>query len=323
MSAQQEKTIQIDREFFKLSGSTKKSGGRKQTRKAASSPQDDAAKQRRKELIRSIKKARNTNPSPAAPALTALGDAMAFFAGEQEAAKKRGFRTRGRQRAAVTSDVPVVGLGEMPTALKEGSTPAVVQPTTTHASRGTEPAYGCLKNGKKPTYRQWRTRRQGVKTAPANVQAAVSPSVVHVPSATPPPPVVIENPPTMPAEFKPRKEKLEAVRQKSRTRCAKAKQVPMKVGRRTRKIGMHGDRLIIATPSKAERDTFQKSLAEIKATPMAEVNKHLIASGLSTYGGSAPDDIKRRIFEDGWLAGGAKTIDCDIAVNNVLSMEAT
>ena len=86
---------------------------------------------------------------------------------------------------------------------------------------------------------------------------------------------------------------------------------------------MHGDRLIVATPSKQEREAFQKSLIEIRSTPMADINKQLIANGLATYGGSAPDDVKRKIFEDGWLAGGARAIDCDIAVDNVLSMEAT
>ena len=314
MSAPHEKTIQINREFFKLSGSSKK-GGRKQTRKATSTPQDSAANERRKELIRSIKKARSSKPSPStsAPALTALGDAMAFFAGEQDAAKKRGFRTRERQSPNTIDAVPMVGLGEMPSALRPHTSVASSAP----AAKGAEPGYGCLKNGKKPTYRQWRTRRHNVEASDVSVNT--------LPSApqSAPQSVVIENPPKIPIEFKPRKEKLEAVRQKSRTRCAKARHVPMKVGRRTRKIGMHGDRLIIATPSKVERDTFQKALTEIKATPIAEINKRLIASGLATYGGSAPDDIKRRMFEDGWMAGGARALDSDIAVNNVLSMEAT
>jgi len=313
MSAPHEKTIQINREFFKLSGSNKKSG-KKQTRKATSAPKDNAINERRKELIRSIKKARSSKPSPStsAPALTALGDAMAFFTDEKEAAKKRGFRTRERQSTAMTSAVPMVGLGEMPVALRHDESVA----SSALDTKGVEPGYGCLKNGKKPTYRQWRTRRQSVKTSDG-------PAVSVNTTQSVPQSVVIENTPKIPIEFRPRKEKLEAVRQKSRTRCAKARYAPMKVGRRTRKIGMHGDRIIIATPSKVERDAFQKALTEIKATPISEINKHLIGSGLTTYGGSAPDDVKRKIFEDGWMAGGARALDSDIAVNNVLSMEAT
>ena len=314
MSASHEKTIQINREFFKLSGG-KKSNGRRQTRKATSPTKDPAAAERRKELIRSIKKARTSKPSASAPALTALGDAMAFFAGEQEAAKKRGFRGKERTSKVATDKAPVVGLGEMPVALRQS---AVVpqQGVAIPPTIGTEPGYGCLKNGKKPTYRQWRrTRRQGVDLSKSADKPQVVPQVV--------PPVVIENPPKMPVAFQPRKEKLDAIRQKSRTRCAKARQTPTRALRRTRKIGMHGDRLIVATPSKQERDAFQKSLIEIRSTPMADINKQLIASGLATYGGSAPDDVKRKIFEDGWLAGGARAIDCDIAVDNVLSMGAT
>jgi len=310
MSASHEKTIQINREFFKMSGTGKKTAGRNQTRKVANASKNNTANDRRTELIRSIKKARSSKPSTTAPALTALGDAISFFNSEQKTARKRGFRGREQKNT-------VVGLGEMPVTLREG-----VQQSTLISSpvlKGTEPRYGCLKNGKKPTYRQWRTRRQGVnlesKVIPP-VTTSLPQTVIQNES------VVIQDPPKISTSFKPRKEKLDAVRQKSRTHYAKARTIPIKHIRRTRKIGVHGDNLIIATPSSAERDAFKKAFTEIKGTPIADVNKHLIANGLTTYGGSAPDDVKRQIFEDGWMAGGAKAIDSDIAVNNVLSMGA-
>ena len=317
MSASHEKTIQINREFFKPLGG-KRTSGRRQTRKVTTSPKDDASTERRKELIRSIKKARSSKPSTSAPALTALGDAMSFFAGEQEAAKKRGFRVKERTSRVVVNEPPVVGLGEMPIALRQGEAVSQ-QMVTTSSTKSTEPGYGCLKNGKKPTYRQWRrTRRQGIDQSKSVEETLAVPASASASAA-----VVVENPPKIPLVFKPRKEKLDAIRQKSRTRCAKVRQIPTKSLRRTRKIGMHGDRIIVATPSRQERDVFQNSLIEIRATPIADINKKLIGSGLATYGGSAPDDVKRRMFEDGWLAGGARAIDCDIAVNNVLSMEVT
>ena len=340
-----DKTIKINREFFSFSSGSKK-GGRRQTRKVArptlvAETNDTKAKELKKRLLSSISASRKAGTARNAIKTpdTALGTAMSFFE-RASSERKRGFRQQQRQKSVITKPVqtqpppvidarvppPVIDAREPPPVIDAREPPPVIAIETDQTSqvrsdnrmttsnqkpRRTNPPdisrqivpppYGCLKGGDKPTYRQWR-RSVGEHSGQKKQVVAV------------------HNPPQVSPATDVRREKLLAARTRARATLASRRVKPLP-GKRTRKVGIINGKIHVVVPSRKERESIEKESLMIKDVPMADVNRELISSGLVNYGTSAPDAVKRRMYEDGLSAGGAKAVNTPVAVSNLLSME--
>lgn len=319
-----EKTIKINREFFSFPGGSKK-GGRRQTRKVTrptlvAETNDTKAKELKKRLLSSISASRKAGAAKTPD--TALGSAMSFFE-RASSERKRGFRRRQQQNEAAQPilmtpasaaiiqprvAVPIVEVetvqnSPIPHIRSENRsippTPDMppVDPVKTSSPR-VSPPYGCLKGGDKPTYRKWRRSEHSEK----------NPQVVAV-----------HNPPQVSPATNVRRDKLLAARNRARSTLASRRVKPLP-GKRTRKVGIINGKIHVVVPSRKERETIQKEALMVKDIPMIDVNRELISSGLVNYGTTAPDAIKRRMYEDGLSAGGAKAVNTSTAVSNLLSM---
>ena len=325
-----EKTIKINREFFSFPGGSKK-GGRRQTRKVTrptlvAETNDTKAKELKKRLLSSISASRKAGAARSAAKTpdTALGSAMSFFE-RASSERKRGFRRRQQQNEAAQPilmtpasaaiiqprvaipivEVDTVQNGPIPHIRSENRsippTPDMppVDPMKTSSPR-VSPPYGCLKGGDKPTYRQWR-RSKGEQ------------------SGTKPQVVAVHNPPQVSPATDVRRDKLQAARNRARSTLASRRVKPLP-GKRTRKVGIINGKIHVVVPSRKERETIQKEALMVKDIPMIDVNRELISSGLVNYGTTAPDAVKRRMYEDGLSAGGAKAVNTSTAVSNLLSL---
>lgn len=336
-----EKTITINPEFFSDAATTQ---GRSKNRslnkeveqassaqKRSSQPhqkgsipteQSEKANQLRKRLLNSISAARRKAPSSRSLNSTVgtFKEANAFF-NKASSNRRNNFKHRTRRNLPSTASKIVISVpNDTDSALNSQaagvSLQSLAQPIESSITQlepplpkiGIEPEWGCLKQGKKPTYRKWRTMRAGKPNV--LVQPLKLPDSVQLP---PTPNAVVHIDP-----IKQRQEKLANARSKARTLAKRTTKIPPR--RRTRKIGRHNNSLHVAVESRLERDKRQVEEARIKSASMSEIDKYLIKKGLIKYGNSAPDTIKRQMFEDGSSAGGAVVVNPEQAVENILKM---
>jgi hypothetical protein len=333
-----EKTITINPAFFSDTPQTSRrksrtSNPKKQDESAPEQPpsaaqsgvspaQAEKANQLRKRLLSSISAARKRPPAPRRTNsdLGTFKEASTFFT-KASSNRRNGFKHRTRRNLHSTPPELVIatpdgGIGQptvlLPVAQSVPQTiiPVLVSvPGDTTKPMGADPEWGCLKQGKKPTYRKWRTMRTNKPTV--GVDASALPATVKLPP-TPSVGIVSVDP------ILERQAKLANARLKARTIARRANLLPPR--RRTRKVGKHNNSLHVVVASRSDRANCRKEEARIKSTPMKEIDQYLIEKGLINYGNCAPDSLKRQMFEDGASAGGAVVVNSEQAVENILHM---
>ena len=177
------------------------------------------------------------------------------------------------------------------------------------SSKRIEPKYGCLKNGNKPTYREY------VKTLKKkNVDT-----------------LDIEKSPTFsssPNSFVERKNKLKSLIEKSSTTNHKIKNKPMGSYRRykvrtlhkTYRIGKYKDkkRVGVLLKNNATRKKIIHELSILEKTPISKVKAFLREKNLLKLGSKVPDNIARQIFTNSILSGDVINKNFNVMVHNFL-----
>lgn len=198
------------------------------------------------------------------------------------------------------------------------------------------PVYGCLKNGKLPTYRTMKNyggssqmqSQQQVVAQPVTQQSVVEaqpvvvmqPQVVSqplVPSTTP----FVAEPPFVahatqlgggvsraeriksPAELL----LLEKVKQKAEATKPKPLHKKIKkIMRRTYRTGKdkYRPRVSVLLPNKTIRRNVTTKSYLLKQTPIEEIRKTLLKQGFIKVGSSAPNDVLRKMYESIQMIGG-------------------
>ena len=163
--------------------------------------------------------------------------------------------------------------------------------------------YGCLKNGKKPTYSQY------VKT--------LKKRVVDKPKLTLPP----RDSPSQ--EIKDRKDKLNKLREN----MVVPKKVPIlttinkkrtikifKLGKKDGKVGV-----LIKSGKTRKKIREEQQIIHIKA--MADIKYYLRKHNLIKAGTSAPENVLRKLYEDSFLSGDIYNNNADVLIHNYMQDE--
>lgn len=160
------------------------------------------------------------------------------------------------------------------------------------------PPYGCLKNGVKPTYREWKRGTQKVALA----DTTMAPPASTISTIVTKPPVSL------------REEKLINIKAEynkpnliKRTRTLR-----YKLGRGNKKVG-------ILIKDRKTRKKIQHEYALLKKQPIIEVKNYLRKHNLLKVGSNAPNDVLRHIYEQAVLSGDVTNIAGDTLLHNYMA----
>ena len=166
-----------------------------------------------------------------------------------------------------------------------------------------EPPHGCLKNGKKPTFREWATKMLGggapkvEPTTPSDngLNGTLGGSSgggssgggggIEVPS-----------------------EQVAGMRVKIR-----------KTKKKSYRVGKHDDVVGVLLKNKQTQRHIQTQHLALKQKTIGEIRKYLYEHNLLKIGSNAPPDVLRRMYEDSILTGDVKNTNKDVLLHNFMS----
>lgn len=178
--------------------------------------------------------------------------------------------------------------------------------------------YGILKNGKKPTYRQYFKKNTSLK----NIE-----------------PLKLETNIESLTQFEPRKENLSNFKQnflikhspshtiekineeKSILKKIPSKYIKKRKIKTKRKLGKCGNIIGILVKNNRTRKKIETDHELLKTSTLKEVKQHLRKQGLLKIGSSAPPDILRKIYEDSFLTGDVYNKNSGVLIHNYLNEE--
>ena len=173
--------------------------------------------------------------------------------------------------------------------------PASPQPSSLHSPFGEQPPYGSLKNGTRPTFREWKRHTQ--KSLEAETQPLIK----------------IDDKDFGKAPKSEREMKLERFKAKMKPRASKASRI------RTMKyrLGKLPDkRVAVLIKNRATRKQVQSEHGALKTQSILEVKNYLRRKNLLKAGSSAPADVLRQMYEQSILAGDVENTSRENLMHN-------
>lgn len=163
-----------------------------------------------------------------------------------------------------------------------------------------DPPYGCLKNGSKPTWRQYNKTLKKEKTVDNKPLFDLS---LDLPKHK---------------EFIERQKKLQEIKNKLSTPKPKPKKRKIQTKRIRRKItlGKIGNKIGVLVKSKKTRKIIKNEVNVLKKKSIHDIKDYLRRHNLIKIGSSAPDYILRSIYENAFLSGEIKNKNADVLLHN-------
>ena len=161
----------------------------------------------------------------------------------------------------------------------------------------TEPLYGCLKNGAKPTYKQLYTRK--------NKENNTLPIPIHIEGN------ILQQPQLE------RAQKLEEFKTKYKKEIRPVKQKKSKTLRFH--LGKKDNNISILIKNNETRKKIKKAHAELKKTSVPDIKKYLKQHNLLKVGSEAPNDVLRQMYEQVKLTGEINNKNSDNLLHNFLT----
>ena len=168
-----------------------------------------------------------------------------------------------------------------------------------------DPPYGCLKNGTKPTYKQWKKtlkKRHENENTNNNVESQNTSDIQ----------VDIQKNPI----FEQRQNKLHLLRNKFKASVPHKKKIRTRRIRRKITLGKRGNKIGVLVKSKQTRKKIKNEVHILKRKSIQEVKEYLRSHNLVKIGSNAPDYIVRSIFENAYLSGDIKNKNPEILLHN-------
>jgi len=155
-----------------------------------------------------------------------------------------------------------------------------------------EPPHGCLKNGKKPTFREWATKMLGGGNDETTGLSGGGGGVEgHGDNAN----------------------------MKSAEQAAGMRVKIRKTKKKSYRIGKHDDVVGVLLKNKQTQRHIQNQHLTLKQKTIGEIRKYLYDHQLLKVGSNAPPDVLRRMYEDSILTGDVKNTNKDVLLHNFMS----
>ena len=163
-----------------------------------------------------------------------------------------------------------------------------------------EPPHGCLKHGKKPTFREWATKMLGFQsdTPQAGGNDGVS-NTTAAPATSLSGGGISES-----ANIN----QIAGMRVKIR-----------KTKKKSYRVGKHDDVVGVLLKNKKDQNHIRTQHLALKQKTIGEIRKYLYDHHLLKIGSNAPPDVLRRMYEDSILTGDVKNTNKDVLLHNFMS----
>jgi hypothetical protein len=188
-----------------------------------------------------------------------------------------------QRNTIVQQPIPIV---QQRNPIVQQSIPIVQQPVINK----TDTPYGCLKGGKKPTYRVYHNKTLKNK------------------------PITIKSPNNNP-QHNERKQKLAALKKSYK----KIRQKKRTTRKSTFTLGKIGEKVSVLIKNNATRRKVKREHGLLKQKSISEIKKHLYDKNLLKIGSTAPNDVLRTLYEQSILAGDVTNIANDVQIHNFMN----
>ncbi len=166
------------------------------------------------------------------------------------------------------------------------------------------PPYSSLKNGSKPTYRQWKKtlKKQMFETDFSDNAQKIQ----------------IENPENEISkfDFSDRKQKLQHIKNKLKFQEPKKRKIKTRRLRRKITLGKNMGSVGVLVKNKKTRKVIKNEVNILKKKPINEIKEYLRKHNLLKIGSAAPDNIIRGTYENAYLSGDVYNKNADILLHN-------
>ena len=203
--------------------------------------------------------------------------------------------------------------------MKKNSIPINTQPMVNppnNFSHAPAPPYGCLKNGTKPTFRQY---NKTLKKPKEKIDIPLNTSKTFDGNAN------IDDSPAINLtgirfekneEFDNRKEKLETLKNMMKKEKPKTKRIKTRRIRRKITLGKIKNKVGVLVKSKKTRKIIKNEVSILKKKPIQEIKTYLKKHNLIKIGSVAPDYIFRTMYENAYLSGDVSNKNDEILLHN-------
>jgi hypothetical protein len=165
-----------------------------------------------------------------------------------------------------------------------------------------EPPHGCLKNGKKPTFREWATKMLGFPSEePAQTGGGGDGTITSVSGGAA----------SLSAGT--------AASLNTGTGIAGMRVKIRKTKKKSYHIGKHDDVVGVLLKNKKDQNHIRTQHLALKQKTIGEIRKYLYDHHLLKIGSNAPPDVLRRMYEDSILTGDVKNTNNDVLLHNFMS----
>jgi len=177
------------------------------------------------------------------------------------------------------------------------------------------PPYSTLKNGSKPTYREWKHHTQKVPYSNTSYKSLLS---SHIPTSTQP--IAIEDKPMVPETSR----STALAQMKSDYKIKNPSKKPIIRSKRiTRTVKYHlgksGHKVSVLIKNKQTRKKIQNEHALLRQKSIIEIKNYLRKKNLLKTGSNAPNDVLRQMYEQSILSGDINNQNKNTLIHNFLN----
>lgn len=295
------KSISINPIFFKMSGGKQKKKKKPRFEKNKLKPNDI-----KKKLIAKIKahqkreydKEKNDKKEEESQFKNEFQETLAYL---QEMKKKK-----AKQKLEKINKTIKRGGNIQPNQISHTPTPNI-QIDINPMKKTSDPPYGCLKGGNKPTFRQY---NKTLKKNKEDIKSEYSKKPLFNLKSTDF---------TNDQKFENRKNKLEHIKSKFKTEDSEPKKThKIKTRRRRRKItlGKKGGHVGVLVKNKKTRRIVKNEVNILKKKSINEIKEYLRKHNLLKIGSNAPNHVIRTLYENAYLSGDVNNKNSDILLHN-------
>ena len=183
-------------------------------------------------------------------------------------------------------------------------------------SHAPAPPYGCLKNGTKPTFRQYNKTLKKSKDKP-DIPLNTNTSFDGFSDINNKPVINLTGITFEKNEnFDDRKEKLEKLKNMMKKDKPKTKRIKTRRIRRKITLGKNKNKVGVLVKSKKTRKIIKNEVNILKKKPIQEIKTYLKKHNLIKIGSIAPDYIFRTMYENAYLSGDVTNKNDEILLHN-------